>query len=154
MGVPFIDLRRFEAGYLDRWLERCQEVAANTRFVGGPDVARLEARLTEAAGVAVVAAFVIEGVRIVPQQYAFVVERLGRFHAVLEPVELALLHHQPLETGTDLGRGPVGLIHGEIYFTAAGPEKSVVTYFDLVIFLLCFQDLNLSSEGIEYPNLS
>ncbi|HJW11384.1 MAG TPA: stomatin-like protein [Albitalea sp.] len=35
--------------------------------------------------IAVVVAFVIEGVRIVPQQYAFVVERLGRFHAVLEP---------------------------------------------------------------------
>src|SRR5829696_7921826 len=33
----------------------------------------------------VVIAFVIEGVRIVPQQYAYVVERLGRFHAVLEP---------------------------------------------------------------------
>jgi len=30
-------------------------------------------------------AFVIEGVRIVPQQYAYVVERLGRFHGVLEP---------------------------------------------------------------------
>jgi len=35
--------------------------------------------------IAVVAAFVVEGVRIVPQQYAYVVERLGRFHAVLEP---------------------------------------------------------------------
>ncbi|MCX7960990.1 MAG: paraslipin [Burkholderiales bacterium] len=34
---------------------------------------------------AVVVAFVIEGVQIVPQQHAFVVERLGRFHAVLEP---------------------------------------------------------------------
>ncbi len=34
-------------------------------------------------GVAVV--FVIEGVRIVPQQSAWVVERLGKFHAVLEP---------------------------------------------------------------------
>src|SRR5258706_10065730 len=34
---------------------------------------------------AVVGAFVIEGVRIVPQQSAYVVERLGRFHAVLEP---------------------------------------------------------------------
>jgi regulator of protease activity HflC (stomatin/prohibitin superfamily) len=33
----------------------------------------------------VVIAFVIEGVRIVPQQFAYVVERLGRFHAVLEP---------------------------------------------------------------------
>ena len=35
--------------------------------------------------IAVVVAFVIEGVRIVPQQFAFVVERLGRFHAVLDP---------------------------------------------------------------------
>ena len=33
----------------------------------------------------VVIAFVIEGVRIVPQQSVYVVERFGRFHAVLEP---------------------------------------------------------------------
>ncbi len=32
-----------------------------------------------------VAAFVLEGVRVVPQQNAFVVERFGRFHATLEP---------------------------------------------------------------------
>ena len=35
--------------------------------------------------IGVVIAFVIEGVRIVPQQHAYVVERLGRFHEVLEP---------------------------------------------------------------------
>lgn len=34
---------------------------------------------------ATIALFVIEGVRIVPQQNAWVVERLGRFHQVLEP---------------------------------------------------------------------
>jgi len=34
---------------------------------------------------AVAAAFIIEGVRIVPQQSAWVVERLGRFHGVLDP---------------------------------------------------------------------
>ena len=34
-------------------------------------------------GLAIV--FVIEGVRVVPQQSAWVVERLGRFHATLEP---------------------------------------------------------------------
>src|SRR6266478_4445980 len=33
----------------------------------------------------VVVAFIIEGVRIVPQQSAWVVERLGRFHGTLEP---------------------------------------------------------------------
>ena len=35
--------------------------------------------------IALVGVFVIEGVRIVPQQFAYVVERLGKFHAVLEP---------------------------------------------------------------------
>ena len=35
--------------------------------------------------IGVIIAFVIEGVRIVPQQHAFVVERLGKFHEVLEP---------------------------------------------------------------------
>jgi len=34
--------------------------------------------------IGVIVAFVIEGVRIVPQQSAWVVERLGRFHSVLE----------------------------------------------------------------------
>jgi len=34
---------------------------------------------------AVIVVFVIEGVRIVPQQHAWVVERLGKFHTVLEP---------------------------------------------------------------------
>jgi regulator of protease activity HflC (stomatin/prohibitin superfamily) len=41
-----------------------------------------------AIGIAILAfviAFVVEGVRVVPQQHAWVVERLGRFHEVLEP---------------------------------------------------------------------
>lgn len=46
MSVPFIDLRRFEDGFLDSWLERCRDVTTHTRFVGGSDVARLEDRLT------------------------------------------------------------------------------------------------------------
>jgi len=35
--------------------------------------------------IGLVIAFVIEGVRIVPQQSAWVIERLGRFHGTLEP---------------------------------------------------------------------
>ena len=35
--------------------------------------------------IGVIVAFVIEGVRIVPQQSAWVVERLGRFHSTLDP---------------------------------------------------------------------
>lgn len=49
MSVPFIDLQRFEPGFLDRWLDRVRDITAHTRFVGGPDVARLEARLAAAA---------------------------------------------------------------------------------------------------------
>ncbi|HXX13129.1 MAG TPA: SPFH domain-containing protein, partial [Burkholderiales bacterium] len=35
--------------------------------------------------IALAAVFVIEGVRVVPQQSAWVVERWGRYHATLEP---------------------------------------------------------------------
>jgi regulator of protease activity HflC (stomatin/prohibitin superfamily) len=35
--------------------------------------------------IAAVVAFIMEGVRIVPQQSAYVIERLGRFHGTLEP---------------------------------------------------------------------
>src|SRR5258705_11952636 len=35
--------------------------------------------------VAMIVVFIFEGVRIVPQQQAWVVERLGKFHAVLQP---------------------------------------------------------------------
>ncbi len=35
--------------------------------------------------IGVVVVFIMEGVRIVPQQQAWVVERFGRFHAILEP---------------------------------------------------------------------
>lgn len=48
-AVPFIDLRRFEDGFLDAWAARVADVTGGTRFVGGPDVARLEARLTAEA---------------------------------------------------------------------------------------------------------
>ncbi len=50
MAVPFIDLQRFEPGLLDRWAEKCREITANTRFVGGPEVAELERRLSAHCG--------------------------------------------------------------------------------------------------------
>jgi UDP-2-acetamido-2-deoxy-ribo-hexuluronate aminotransferase len=50
MSVPFIDLRRFESGFLDRWHESCREISAATQFVGGPAVGRLEERLVAASG--------------------------------------------------------------------------------------------------------
>lgn len=52
MAVPFIDLRRFEAGFLERWQEKSREITRNTRFVDGPDVGRFEAALADRAGAA------------------------------------------------------------------------------------------------------
>lgn len=52
MSVPFIDLRRFEDGFLDRWQDICRQISAATQFVGAPAVARLEARLAEESGAA------------------------------------------------------------------------------------------------------
>jgi len=52
MAVPFIDLRRFEPGFLDRWDEKCREITRHTRFVGGPDAETLERELERRCGVA------------------------------------------------------------------------------------------------------
>ena len=50
MAVPFIDLQRFESDFLERWTETCAEISRNTRFVGGPAVARLENDLVGQCG--------------------------------------------------------------------------------------------------------
>ena len=44
MSVPFIDLRRFEPDFLDRWSAKCREISESTRFVGGGDVTAFEER--------------------------------------------------------------------------------------------------------------
>lgn len=47
MAVPFIDLRRFEPDFLDRWAEICARLSAETRFVGSPEVAELESAVAD-----------------------------------------------------------------------------------------------------------
>lgn len=42
MPVPFIDLKRFENGFLDRWNTKIADMTKNTQFVGGPEVSSLE----------------------------------------------------------------------------------------------------------------
>lgn len=56
MAVPFIDLKRFEPGFIDRWLEKCRDLSLNTRFVLGPEVAELERRLAAESGAGAVVA--------------------------------------------------------------------------------------------------
>jgi len=51
MTVPFIDLKRFEDGFLDRWNAKISAMSARAEFIGGPEVATLEKRLGELAEV-------------------------------------------------------------------------------------------------------
>ncbi len=47
MAVPFIDLQRFEPGFLDRWAEICADLTRKTQFVGGPAIGRFEETLAQ-----------------------------------------------------------------------------------------------------------
>jgi len=52
MAVPFIDLRRFEPDFLERWMQKAREVSTNTAFVGGPECVKLEETLKQRTGTA------------------------------------------------------------------------------------------------------
>lgn len=43
--VPFIDLKRFESGFLDEWHDTVKKLSANAQFIGGAEIERLEYRL-------------------------------------------------------------------------------------------------------------
>ncbi len=51
MSVPFIELKRFEDGFLDSWNAKVADLSANTRFIGGPEIENLEATLKQECGV-------------------------------------------------------------------------------------------------------
>ena len=52
MGVPFIDIKRFEPGFLEAWNAKVAEMSKNAQFIGGAEVATLEKRLSEYTGTA------------------------------------------------------------------------------------------------------
>ncbi len=47
MGVPFIDIKRFEEGFLEEWIEKVQQMSKNAQFIGGAEVEQLEKNLCE-----------------------------------------------------------------------------------------------------------
>ena len=47
MAVPFIDLKRIEAGFLERWQAKLAELSAQMQFIGGAEVEKLEGSLIE-----------------------------------------------------------------------------------------------------------
>ena len=46
MSIPFIDLKRFEEGFLQRWTEKTTQISTTASYIGGPEVAQLEETLT------------------------------------------------------------------------------------------------------------
>lgn len=50
--VPFIDLKRYEEGFLPALNDKFAAMAANAQFIAGDEVASLESRLRESLGVA------------------------------------------------------------------------------------------------------
>lgn len=47
MKVPFIDISRFEAGFISAWVNKVAAMSTGAQFVGGAEVAALEARLSD-----------------------------------------------------------------------------------------------------------
>lgn len=50
MPVPFIDLKRLEPEFLERWTNAVREISENTAFIGGAQVQALEERLQRETG--------------------------------------------------------------------------------------------------------
>ncbi|TGN19915.1 DegT/DnrJ/EryC1/StrS family aminotransferase [Leptospira idonii] len=47
MAVPFIDIKRFEPGFLDQWNEKVKTMSVNAQFIGGAEVTELETTLSK-----------------------------------------------------------------------------------------------------------
>lgn len=45
--VPFIDLKRFEEGFLEKWTDKVVTMTSRAEFIGGDEVSTLEMRLSE-----------------------------------------------------------------------------------------------------------
>jgi UDP-2-acetamido-2-deoxy-ribo-hexuluronate aminotransferase len=50
MTIPFIDLKRFEEGFLQLWTEKVTQISSTASFIGGLEVAQLEETLTGLTG--------------------------------------------------------------------------------------------------------
>ena len=49
--VPFIDLKRFEPGFLEKWHEVVEHMSAHAQFIGGEQIEKLENTLKESCNV-------------------------------------------------------------------------------------------------------
>jgi regulator of protease activity HflC (stomatin/prohibitin superfamily) len=111
--------------------------------------------------IAVVVAFVIEGVRIVPQQTAFVVERFGRYHTILQPglnliipfLDRAAYQHSLKEVPLDVPEqvcitkdNTQLAVDGVIYFQVTDPRLASYGSADYVTAITQLAQTTLRSE--------
>ena len=111
--------------------------------------------------IALAVVFVIEGVRVVPQQSAWVVERLGKFHQVLEPglnviipfIDRVAYRHSLKEVPLDVAEqvcitkdNTQLVVDGLIYFQVTDPRLASYGTSDYVTAIVQLAQTTLRSE--------
>jgi regulator of protease activity HflC (stomatin/prohibitin superfamily) len=111
--------------------------------------------------IALTVAFVIEGVRIVPQQTAFVIERFGRYHTILQPglnliipfLDRAAYQHSLKEVPLDVPEqvcitkdNTQLAVDGVIYFQVTDPRLASYGSADYVMAITQLAQTTLRSE--------
>jgi regulator of protease activity HflC (stomatin/prohibitin superfamily) len=111
--------------------------------------------------VALAVVFVIEGVRVVPQQSAWVVERLGKFHQILEPglnviipfIDRVAYRHSLKEVPLDVAEqvcitkdNTQLVVDGLIYFQVTDPRLASYGTSDYVTAIVQLAQTTLRSE--------
>jgi len=111
--------------------------------------------------IALVVVFVVEGVRVVPQQSAWVVERLGKFHQILEPglnviipfIDRVAYRHSLKEVPLDVAEqvcitkdNTQLVVDGLIYFQVTDPRLASYGTSDYVTAIVQLAQTTLRSE--------
>jgi regulator of protease activity HflC (stomatin/prohibitin superfamily) len=111
--------------------------------------------------IALVVVFVIEGVRVVPQQSAWVVERLGKFHQILEPglnviipfIDRVAYRHSLKEVPLDVAEqvcitkdNTQLAVDGLIYYQVTDPRLASYGTSDYVTAIVQLSQTTLRSE--------
>jgi len=111
--------------------------------------------------IALAVVFVVEGVRVVPQQSAWVVERLGKFHQVLEPglnviipfIDRVAYRHSLKEVPLDVAEqvcitkdNTQLVVDGLIYFQVTDPRLASYGTSDYVTAIVQLAQTTLRSE--------
>lgn len=133
MSVPFIDLKRVEVGFLEKWSAKVATMSARAEFIGGNEVATLEKRLAEHAQVAH-AVTCANGTDAI--QLAFRAIGVGRGDLVLVPnmtfwatFEAVInVGASPVTVDIDLSDGGIDLDAFELAVAKFKPKAAVIAH--------------------------